>query len=672
MTTTEAIDRLLPSAQAINAILSRKLDVLPGVSVVIMRLLQLTRDEDASFNDLVKLVETDPGLSATVLRRVNSAAYGYRRKIASIMEAVVILGFNTIRGMAMEIMLYEQLIKRRYRSSQYIAFWRHSLVVAYSCRTLAQQIGYENEDAAYCAGLLHDIGKIILDSCGKLSYSDIMEQLKQSALNPIEEESRLIGLGHDAVGGYFCRQWGFPDNITLAVAYHHRRFDALDIPAADKRLTAIVALANFIAVTQGLTMEEKPKQALLAPEATEWIDIGKVDFAKLLAEADKNLKETSEFYQFQFPDAPTIRQNLLLANLSLGCLNSRLHYQPGADPAGASAGPGKNLSLPHQSLIPDEIKQSTLTAIQHDFNFDRLYIFDLERESRSLFLSYMLDDPAGMHPSVGTHLEDCPRIEKVLNCLRQKIPVIITGETTHEVEFLNKFEAPAIGLVPITQNGHISGIIGVDNCASKRAISPETLDAIAVIAAEMGVALEHARLFEQFKQRALLDGLTRIYNRGAIEEYLANAFEHDRANLAVGMVDIDYFKKFNDTFGHSVGDDVLKIVASLIKKYSRPQDQVGRYGGEEFIFVLHSADFEQALLFAERLRAKTEKLGVILENRFKKHFLTLSVGVAVYEPDIENYPQLIQRADQALYEAKHQGRNRIMGFQAGKLIGLKR
>lgn len=671
MTTADHVERLLPSEREVNAVLNRKIETLPSVSVVMMRLFQLTRDEDASFGDLVKLIETDPGLCATVLRRVNSAAYGFRRKISGIMEATVILGFNTIRELSLEILLYEQLIRGKFKSSRYVSFWRHSLVVAYSCRALARQIGLREEDTAYCAGLLHDIGKIVLESCGTIAYSEMCDQIGAPPRDPVEQETRLLGLSHDALGGYFCHRWGFPDAITLAVAYHHRRFAHLGLRDAEKRLIAVVALCNFIAMTQGLGIDELHGQSLLAPEVNELIEIDAIDLNALLSETDRNMKETAEFYQFQFPDAPTLRHNLLQANLNLGRMNSRLHYLEPQEPAEDGANrPERTLTEPHRSLIPDEIKQLTLEAIQRDFGFDQTYILDLDRESRQLVLSRILGHDQGIHPPIGACVDISQNLGSLLECLRQSVPVLTTGETLHERALLDLFGAPEIGWAPIAHNGHVGGLIGVDNSVSKRKIGLNLLAGLVGIARETGVALEHARMFEQFRRRALLDGLTQLYNRGAMDEYLAQAFEHAPQGLAIGMVDIDHFKKFNDVFGHATGDEVLKIVASLMKKYSRPQDRVGRYGGEEFIFALEGATFEQALLFAERLRTKTEKLGQILEKRYRNHFLTISVGVAVNRAGLANHGQLIELADRALYEAKRTGRNRAMGYGEDGIVGL--
>jgi diguanylate cyclase (GGDEF)-like protein len=140
--------------------------------------------------------------------------------------------------------------------------------------------------------------------------------------------------------------------------------------------------------------------------------------------------------------------------------------------------------------------------------------------------------------------------------------------------------------------------------------------------------------------------------------------------LAIGMVDIDFFKKFNDTFGHLVGDDILKVIASLMQKTSRPTDCVGRYGGEEFIFILPDTSFEPALHFAERFRLRVEQLGQLLEKRFSGHPLTVSLGIAAYEADCPDHKTLVARADQALYAAKKSGRNCVHGYRHGQILPL--
>jgi diguanylate cyclase (GGDEF)-like protein len=130
------------------------------------------------------------------------------------------------------------------------------------------------------------------------------------------------------------------------------------------------------------------------------------------------------------------------------------------------------------------------------------------------------------------------------------------------------------------------------------------------------------------------------------------------------MVDIDWFKSFNDRFGHLQGDAALSHVGKLIQMSLRAMDSAYRYGGEEFAVILPVTTGEEALVAAERLRARVEKSPVIFEDGTNAP-LTLSIGIGDYDPG-ETENQLIQRADQALYQSKENGRNRITFFPAAQ------
>ncbi|MBC8078633.1 MAG: GGDEF domain-containing protein [Chloroflexales bacterium] len=155
---------------------------------------------------------------------------------------------------------------------------------------------------------------------------------------------------------------------------------------------------------------------------------------------------------------------------------------------------------------------------------------------------------------------------------------------------------------------------------------------------------------------ASIDYLTGVANRRAIVHTLENALDHAhkrRAKVSVILLDIDHFKLINDTFGHNVGDNVLIQVASLLNEHLRASDELGRWGGEEFVIVADATDATEAARLAERLRA------LVAGHRFEPvGQLTASFGVAVSLPH-DTTAMLVKRADQALYQAKQLGRNRV-------------
>ncbi len=162
------------------------------------------------------------------------------------------------------------------------------------------------------------------------------------------------------------------------------------------------------------------------------------------------------------------------------------------------------------------------------------------------------------------------------------------------------------------------------------------------------------------KEKALYDGLTGAYNRAVFNDRIVKEVEkakREKRNLSFLMIDIDHFKEINDNYGHQTGDAVLKILTQQIKKMIRNFDFFARYGGEEFALILPDSDIETAKKIAERIRKKIENTKFIYKQ--ERIPVTISIGCTQLIPE-DNEKSLIERADQALYEAKKSGRNKVV------------
>lgn len=166
-------------------------------------------------------------------------------------------------------------------------------------------------------------------------------------------------------------------------------------------------------------------------------------------------------------------------------------------------------------------------------------------------------------------------------------------------------------------------------------------------------------IYNQTKQLSVIDPLTHLYNRRHFEVEFAREFKRAKRYknaLSIAVVDIDYFKNINDTYGHLCGDFILKELAYLLNQNFRQTDEIYRYGGEEFVVVLTETDIENALIPLERLRKLIEG------NKFKYQDNLLSITVSIgysSNTDFETYIEMFEDADNALYKSKEQGRNRI-------------
>lgn len=189
----------------------------------------------------------------------------------------------------------------------------------------------------------------------------------------------------------------------------------------------------------------------------------------------------------------------------------------------------------------------------------------------------------------------------------------------------------------------------------------------AVVGATICREVEHSyrrRFLEQSLMGELIDrdGMTGLRNRRAFDEHLARVWKQSLRNhseLSVMIADIDYFKPYNDRYGHQAGDAALRSVARVIHEFSRrPLDIAARYGGEEFAIIIYDASYSSVVDMAERLRKSVEALQIEHLDSGCSRFVTISIGIGIVQPAIDRTPQgLVQLADEALYQAKENGRN---------------
>ncbi len=224
--------------------------------------------------------------------------------------------------------------------------------------------------------------------------------------------------------------------------------------------------------------------------------------------------------------------------------------------------------------------------------------------------------------------------------------------------------------VPVNGDRRVVGVVNVTEPARRCSFEPRDLELLVNIADSVGGVFHHALRYREVEDLAIRDDLTGLYNRRYLWEFLDAILDRARGqNFAVTLLlfDIDHFKRYNDQFGHPAGDQVLREVATLMRQNFRTHDVVCRLGGEEFAVVLWDGRGEQsgsgwqgypttAFAFAERLREATMK------HRFGAvncDGVTLSGGLATFPWDGVCRTELLERADEALYRAKRDGRNRV-------------
>jgi diguanylate cyclase (GGDEF)-like protein len=246
--------------------------------------------------------------------------------------------------------------------------------------------------------------------------------------------------------------------------------------------------------------------------------------------------------------------------------------------------------------------------------------------------------------------------DEFIERITQSRRVVISNDL--ETRFLEgNSEGRILAGIPIIYRDELLGVI-VMNCRNENL--SETL--LFTLAGQAGVAIQNARLFEKINAMATMDGLTGLNNRRYFFDLAEREFVRCKrygSPFSVFMIDIDHFKKINDSYGHAVGDMVLVHLARRLKVLVRESDIIGRYGGEEFAVFLPETTLEIAAVVAERIRREIENGAVHTEKSGDIRF-TLSIGVGAFTEEARNVAEIFETADRGLYEAKEAGRNRVV------------
>ena len=248
------------------------------------------------------------------------------------------------------------------------------------------------------------------------------------------------------------------------------------------------------------------------------------------------------------------------------------------------------------------------------------------------------------------------RLRKTLS-----LPDTLNPEIEREYQLIRLGGQPSRSYVgvPLILLNQVVGVISMQSF-QPYAYSAEQVRLLETIATQAAIAVQNARIYDQMKQMAITDSVTQLFTRRHFSilgrNEVERALRYNR-KLSVLMVDIDHFKRINDTFGHTSGDQVLLIVANVCRQALRVTDIVGRWGGEEYVVILPEADQDGAALIAERIRRMVAETEIVVGQATAQ--VTISIGVTTLNQPDQTLEVLIDNADRALYAAKQEGRNRI-------------
>ncbi|MCF8152155.1 MAG: HDOD domain-containing protein [Burkholderiaceae bacterium] len=256
---------------------------LPSLPMVVMELLQTMGEEDVNIERLAQGIGNDQALAARTLRVANSPFYGMQGKIDTIAEAITVLGFVNVRSLVTTAGIASTLRGNNTAGFEAQIFWRHCLGVA-SCAATLGPFARLRPETLFLAGLLHDIGRLVLVSTHPATFAEIQQRHKQNDCLPVDAEREVLGFDHAQIGGELCRHWRIPASIADAVERHHQVNPQATGKPAD--MADLVHLADVIAHSLDLT--HYADAMVPPPDDAAWrrLGLGATDLRAVLKKAE--------------------------------------------------------------------------------------------------------------------------------------------------------------------------------------------------------------------------------------------------------------------------------------------------------------------------------------------------------------------------------------------------
>jgi diguanylate cyclase (GGDEF)-like protein len=486
------LDRILSSPQ------------LPTLPVIALQVLELTRREDVGVQEIASLIMNDPALSSKLLKTVNSPFYGQTKQVSTVSNALVILGLQAVKTLALGFSLVSNLQSTtdREQTFDYGLFWKRSIYAAVGSRTLARRLSVIQQEEAFLAGLLANVGVLVLHRVVGGPFDRIVEASAGDSMILSSLCREQLQVDPPAVAALLTEKWQFPPMLAHPIALQQTR-----------------------------------------------------------GETDPHLKP-------------------LVDVVSTGVLLADVFVARDAAPAIATA----RRELAERFRMPPHAIEEVLSEVGKS-----------AREA-----AVVLEVPIGKERSYQEILDEA-----------QEELVALSLQSQQQVQTIQKE-------------------------------------------------------VQSLQVKATTDPLTSLANRSRFddffEEHFRRAYQHERP-LSLLFLDIDHFKKINDTHGHQAGDEVLRRVARVLRNAVRNIDLVARYGGEEFAIVLTETDTTAAAARAEIIRQHVAAENIMLGTQQIK--VTISIGVAgtARTRVFQQKAQLTNAADRAVYASKAAGRNAVRVFR---------
>lgn len=622
---------------------------LPSPKGAALAMIRLTEKENTSIGDLAHAVKTDPAFAGRLIKAANSVRPVGRRPVASISDALTILGIPAVRALALGFSLLSGYRAGNCKNFDYKRYWSHSLITAVAFQALAIRCRAAPPDEAFSIGLLARVGELALATTYPEEYSRLIDQAGHDEnLSMAVLEHRGFAMVHGELTTAMLIDWGMPKIYTDPV-YYFENPERADFPDGSRQeilMNALVLadaiadiclakdsrrrgmMAHLFMLGSRLSIEAESLSELCDKAAAEWIEWGAL--LNVEATAVPPFGELS-----QAPDAPQFIAN-------------------GALPA---AGDSYRMRV---LVVDDDTTMRTLLCALLTKSGHEVFSASNGREAFEMAID--------LRPQIMVVDWIMPEMDGVAltRALRQTkvgrgVYILILTSIEDEARLVEAFES---GVDDYMVKPLKPRVLGARLRAGQRVIRLQQeiesdREEIRRFAAELAVT--NRRLQEV----ALTDALTGYPNRRYAMERFAQEWSgttRSKRPLSCMVIDLDAFKIVNDTYGHDIGDIVLKQVASALKSGLRTPDVISRIGGDEFLVICPDTGLEAALLCGERVRQAVAQQQIVAGGlRFQG---SISVGVATRDASMVDFDALIKMADRGAYLAKERGRNTVATLQS--------
>lgn len=622
---------------------------LPSPRGSALAIIRMTRQDDLSLAELTRVIKTDPAFVGRLIKAANGAAIGPRRNVASVQDALMVLGLPAVRNMALGFSLLSSHRSGGCKAFDYEAYWSGSLLTAVALQAVAQRIRSVPPDEMFCLGLLSRIGELALATLYPEAYSEVLTLLEGSDDGDLAASERIaFAMDHRELTAAMLDDWGLPRVFVEAAAVFEVP-DRAHWPADSRQRQILDALRLADAIRQTCLSDPAARAGRVA-----WLyPLGErlgLDSDGVNTLCDGAVESWVEWGRLLKMPAQALPPMATLRDAAVQTVDATV------GPSGMAGGSTLRVVVADDDPAVRALLRSMLERAGHT-------VFEAAGGRQGMALALEVQ-PQMMLVDAAMPDLDGLSLTRALRQTRIGRGIYILILTTHgdDERVIEAFDSGADDYVakPVRPRLLAARLQAGHRVIRLQQEVEHDREEIRRFAAEL--AVKNRRL----QEAAMTDPLTGFPNRRYAIERMQQAWASAQRSgrpLCAMVIDIDGFKQINDTHGHDVGDQVLRQLAAAIKQALRRSDMVARTGGDEFLVLCPETDLAAALVCGEHVRQAVRATRVSAGGMVLG--LSISAGVAQSTERTPDPDALIKLADQGAYLAKAQGRNRVASVQGG-------